>query len=192
MSAAQPFASQAECRELLASGGVIHGQPGRELRIFHKKAAFMATTIRNTDQTSHFLQLMKKGDDAFNSQDFAAMNAAHHPDMIVHMPGNGQTILGREAHAAAMAAMFHIFPDVHVDNDPYPIQFGSGDWTTVITRCSGTFSGEMTLPDGTVIAPSGKAFDLDFATTAKWEGDLLVEEYVFWDSALQAQQVGLA
>ena len=42
-----------------------------------------------------------------------------------------------------------------------------------------------------MISPTGKAFDLDFATTAWWEGDLLVEEYVFWDSALQAQQIGL-
>jgi hypothetical protein len=51
---------------------------------------------------------------------------------------------------------------------------------------------EMILPDGNVVAPTGKAFDVNFATTAKWDGDLLVEEYVFWDSALQAQQIGLA
>ena len=81
---------------------------------------------------------------------------------------------------------------MHVGNDPYPIQFGSGDWITVITRATGTFTGEMVLPGGTVIAPTGKAFDLDFATTARWDGDLLVEEFVLWDSALQAQQIGLA
>jgi hypothetical protein len=91
-----------------------------------------------------------------------------------------------------MEQMFHIFPNVHVYNDPYPIQFGSGDWITVITRVTGTFTREMTLHDGTVIAPTGKAFDNDFTTTAKWDGDLLIEEYVFWDSALQAQQIGLA
>jgi ketosteroid isomerase-like protein len=152
----------------------------------------MATTTPDTGHTAHLLALMKQGDDAFNSRDVAAMDAVHHPDMVVHMPGNGQPIFGREAHAAAMQGMFRIFPDVHVNNDPYPIQFGSGDWITVITRCTGTFSGEMTLPDGNVIAPTGKAFDLDFATTARWDGDLLVEEYVSWDSALQAQQIGLA
>jgi hypothetical protein len=37
----------------------------------------------------------------------------------------------------------------------------------------------MILPDGKVIAPTGKSLDLDFATTAKWEGDLLLEEFVF-------------
>jgi hypothetical protein len=146
----------------------------------------------STDRVSHNLKLMKEGDDAFNARDFAAMNAAHHPDMIAHVTGNAEPLHGREAHAAAMKGMFAIFPDVRVDNDPYPLQFGSGDWISVITRCTGTFTGEMALPDGNVIAPTGKAFDLDFATTARWEGDLLVEEYVFWDSALQAQQIGLA
>jgi hypothetical protein len=152
----------------------------------------MATTTDNTSRTTHLLALMKKGDDAFNSRDFAAMDAVHHPDMIAHITGSAEPIHGRAAHAATMEQMFHIFPNVHVYNDPYPIQFGSGDWITVITRVTGTFTREMTLPDGTVIAPTGKAFDNDFTTTAKWDGDLLIEEYVFWDSALQAQQIGLA
>jgi hypothetical protein len=50
----------------------------------------------------------------------------------------------------------------------------------------------MIMPDGKVIAPIGKSFDLDFATTAKWEGDLLLEEFVFVDPALRAKQIGLA
>jgi len=50
----------------------------------------------------------------------------------------------------------------------------------------------MNLPDGNVIAPTGKAFDLDIATSARRDGDLLIEEFVFWDSALQAKQIGLA
>ena len=152
----------------------------------------MDTTSHTTDRTSHLLELMKKGDDAFNSRDFAAMDAAHHPDMIAHVTGNAEPIHGRQAHAAKMKEMFTIFPDVHVDNDPYPVMFGSGDWITVITHATGTFTGEMILPDGNVIPPTGKAFDVDFATTARWDGDLLIEEFVLWDSALQAQQIGLA
>ena len=152
----------------------------------------MPVTTGNTDRTAHLLALMKKGDDAFNSRDIAAMNAVHHPDMIAHIPGNAEPIRGRAAHTAAMTQFFRIFPDVHVDNAPYPVQFGSGDWITVISRTTGTFTGEMTLPDGTVIAPTGKAFDLDFSTTARWEGDELIEEYVFLDPALRAQQIGLA
>jgi hypothetical protein len=91
-----------------------------------------------------------------------------------------------------MGQFFRIFPDVHVDNDPYPIQFGSGDWITVISRTTGTFTREMTLPDGTVIAPTGKPFDLEFSQTVKWDGDQVSEILAFWDTALQAQQIGLA
>jgi SnoaL-like polyketide cyclase len=149
-------------------------------------------TATSTDRVSYNLTLMKKGDDAFNSRDVKAMNATHHPDMIAHVTGSAEPIYGRVAHAAMIQQMIRIFPDVHVNNDPYPIQFGSGDWITVITRATGTFTGEMILPDGNVIAPTGKAFDLDFATTARWDGETMIEEYVFWDSALQAQQIGLA
>ena len=48
-----------------------------------------------------------------------------------------------------------------------------GDWITVVTNATGTFTGEMTLPDGKVIPPTAKAFDLEFAQTSKWDGDQL-------------------
>jgi hypothetical protein len=152
----------------------------------------MAATTDDTSRTAHLLALMEKGDDAFNSRDFAAMDAVHHPDMIAYITGNAEPLYGRAAHAAAMKGLFGIFPDAHVDNDPYPIQFGSGDWITVITRTTGTFSGEMVLPDGKVIAPTGKAFDVEFGQTSKWDGEQLVEISAFWNSARQAQQIGLA
>ena len=157
-----------------------------------EKGAIMDTTTPNTSRTAHLLALMKKGDDAFNAHDFVAMDAVHHPDMIAHTTGNAEPIYGRAAHAATMGQMFRIFPDVHVYNDPYPIQFGSGDWITVITRVTGTFTGEMILPDGNVIAPTGKAFDVEFVQTVKWDGDLLIEIAAFWNAAQQAQQIGLA
>ena len=146
---------------------------------------------QNNSRTAQLLALMKKGDDAFNSRDLAGMKDVHHSDMVAHVTGNAEPIKGEPAHAALMKQMFSIFPDVHVNNDPYPVQFGSGDWITVVCRATGTFTGQMTMPDGKVIPPTGKAFDLDFATTARWEGDVLIEEYVFWDSAMQAQQIGL-
>ena len=152
----------------------------------------MAITTQNTNRTTQLLALMKKGDDAFNSRDFEGMNAVHHPDIIAHVMGIAKPIKGRKAHAAMIQQMISVFPDIRVHNDPYPIQFGSGDWITVITRATGTFTGKMTLPNGKVIDPTGKAFDLDFSTTARWEGDELIEEHVFLDPALRAQQIGLA
>lgn len=145
-----------------------------------------------TAHTEHLLALMKLGDDAFNSRDLAAMDAVHHPDMIAYVTGNAQPLYGRTAHAAAMQQFFAVFPDVHVANDPYPIQFGQGDWITVVTRVTGTFTGMMTLPDGTTIPPTGKAFDIEFGQTVKFSGDRVIEISAFWDAAEQARQIGLA
>ena len=82
-----------------------------------------------------------------------------------------------------MKGKFRNLPDVRVDTDPFPCQFGTGDWRAVVTRCSGTMKDEIILLDGKVIPQAGMAFDLDFATTARWQFDLLIEEYVFWDCA---------
>jgi hypothetical protein len=152
----------------------------------------MATTPTNaTGRTARLLELMTKGDDAFNARDWGAVDAVHHPDMVAHVTGLAEPIYGSKAHSEAMQQFLRSFPDMHV-NTPYPIQFGSGDWITVVTNVTGTFTGEMTLPDGTVIAPTGKAFDLEFGQTTKWDGDRLIIISAFWDSALQAKQLGLA
>ena len=148
----------------------------------------MATS---TSRTAHLLALMTKGDDAFNARDFEVVDTVHHPDMVAHITGLAEPVYGREAHAAAMQQMFRIFPDIHV-HTPYPIQFGSGDWITVITRATGTFTGEMSRPDGTVIPSTGKAFDVEFGQTTRWDGDQIIVISAFWDSALQARQLGLA
>jgi hypothetical protein len=89
-----------------------------------------------------------------------------------------------------MQQMLRIFPDMHVYT-PYPIRFGSGDWISV-TRSTGTFRGELVLPNGKAIAPTGKAFDLEFGQTTKWDGDRFSIISAFYDAALQAKQLGLA
>jgi len=151
----------------------------------------MGTTTNATGRTERLLELMKMGDDAFNARDFETVDTVHHPDMVAYIPGRAEPIYGSKAHSAAMQQFLRIFPDMHV-NTPYPIQFGSGDWITVVTNATGTFTGEMTLPDGKVIAPTGKAFDLEFGQTTKWEGDRLIVICAFYDTALQQRQLGLA
>ena len=152
----------------------------------------MPSATPDSTRTVRLLQLMKKGDDAFNARDFAAVDAVHHPNMVAHITGNPEPIYGREAHSKAMAQLIRMFPDIHVHSDPYPIQFGSGDWIAVVTNVTGTFTGEMVLPDGKVIAGTGKAFDLEFGQITKWEGDQLIIISAFWDAHLMASQIGLA
>jgi len=84
-------------------------------------------------------------------------------------------------------------PDVsgHPRSHPVPDPVRGRDWITVVTNVTGTFTGADDLPNGTVIAPTGKAFDLGFAQTSKWDGDQLIVISAFWDAALQAKQAGL-
>jgi len=149
----------------------------------------MATTTE-TSRTTHLLELMTNGDNLFNARDWQALEDVHHPDMIAYMTGSADPIYGRAAHGAAMQQLVGMFPDVRV-HTPYPVQFGDGNWITVATNVTGTFTGKMTQPDGTVVPPTGKAFDLEFGQTSKWEGEQLTVISAFWDAALMAKQTGL-
>jgi SnoaL-like polyketide cyclase len=151
----------------------------------------MASATHTDSRTEHLIELMTKGDDAFNARDWDAVDTVHHPDMVAYITGLAEPIYGSEAHSAAMQQFLRSFPDMHV-NTPYPLRFGSGDWITVVTNVTGTFAGEMTLPDGTVIAPTGRAFDLEFGQTTKWDGNRLIVISAFWNAAVQARQLGLA
>ena len=55
----------------------------------------MTTATEGTSRTAHLLALMKKGDDAFNARDFAAVDEVHHPDMIAYITGSADPIHGR-------------------------------------------------------------------------------------------------
>ena len=39
----------------------------------------------------------------------------------------------------------------------------------------------LTLPDGTVVEPTGRAFETFFTTIARWQNDQLVDEFVLFD-----------
>ena len=110
----------------------------------------MATMTDTAARTAHLLALMRKGDEAFNARDFALVDTVHHPQMVAHITGNAQPIYGSVKHGEAMQQMLRIFPDMRVQT-PYPVQLGSGDWITVVSRATGTFTGEMVLPNGKVI-----------------------------------------
>jgi hypothetical protein len=149
----------------------------------------MATTTE-ASRTTHLLELMTNGDNLFNARNWQELEDVHHPDMIAYMTGSADPIYGRAAHGAAMQRLVEMFPDVRV-HTPYPVQFGDGNWITVVTNVTGTFTGKMTQPDGTVVPPTGKAFDLEFGQTSKWDGAQLTVISAFWDAALMAKQTGL-
>jgi ketosteroid isomerase-like protein len=145
----------------------------------------MSTEERNTE-------LMRTLDDAWNAQDVDVFRARHKPDVIVRWPGQPNPTVGIEDHTAESIAFWKMSPDQHLDNRPYKVFFASGDWTCSIARFKGTMTGPMQGAGGTEIPPTGKAFDVDFYTIAKWDDGQIVEENLMYDLVTFMQQLGLS
>jgi len=170
-------------------------RPSAEPTSSHVLGAGMSTSTDTTDttnRTAHLLALMKKGDDAFNSRDVAAMEAVHHPDMIAYITGERAAGLRpRRAHRGDGAVLCCL------PGRPRG-QRSVSDPVRQRRLDHGRHPGHGNLHRGDGPArrhrgpPTGKAFDVEFGQTVKWDGDRVIEIAAFWDAAKQAQQIGLA
>ena len=136
------------------------------------------------------MNLMKTLDDAWNSQDWETFSKRHTEDVIVRWPSQPPTE-GIDAHRKEGEYFFKVFPDNHVENNPYKTLFGQGDWTCSIAEFTGTHKGPMMGLDGKMIPPTGKSFKLDFCTVAHWKNSRIVEENLFYDPVGMMKQLGL-
>lgn len=68
----------------------------------------------------------------------------------------------------------------------------SGAFTFSVARMTGTMKGPMKAPDGTEIPPTGKSFDVDFYTVARWDNGQIVEENLMYDLVTFMKQIGLS
>ena len=144
----------------------------------------MSTEERN-------MELMQTLDDAWNAQDWDTFDQRHKPDVVVTWPGQPPTN-GTHDHRAEAIQLFKTFPDNRVQNRPYRVFFAAGDWTCSIARFTGTMTGPTQAPDGTEIPPTGKSFDVDFITIAKWDNEQIVEENLMYDLVTFMKQIGLS
>jgi predicted ester cyclase len=137
------------------------------------------------------MELFQTADDAWNAQDLETFSARHAKDVDVYLPGQPDQH-GIDEHTEFALRSFKAFPDQRVENRPYKVFFASGDWVLSIARYHGTMTGPLILPDGTEIPPTGKSFDVDFATVGHWKDGQMIEEYLFYDVATFMQQIGLS
>lgn len=137
------------------------------------------------------MRLMQTLDDAWNAQDLEVFSKRHKKDTVVRWPGQPPTH-GIDNHQAEAVAFFKTFPNQHLDNRPYKTFFASGDWTCSIARFTGTMTGPMKSPDSKEIPPTGKSFDVDFCTVARWDKGQIVEENLFYDLVTFMKQIGLS
>lgn len=137
------------------------------------------------------MDLMKTLDDAWNAQDTKVFRERHKPDVIVRWPGKTEPTVGIDDHTQESIEFWKTFPDQKLDL-PYKVLFASGEWTCSIARFRGTMKGPMKMPDGTEIPPTGKSFDVNFCTVAKWHEEQIVEENLMYDLVTFMKQIGLS
>jgi hypothetical protein len=149
-----------------------------------------------TSTVERNLELMKTLDNAWNagpaSPLWETFRMRHTEDVAVYWPGQPEPTRGRHNHDLEAVEFFKTFPDNHLINNPYKILFGQDDWTCSVADFSGTFKGPMKTPDGKVIPPTNKRFQVEFCTIAHWndKGEI-TEERLFYDLVGLMKQIGL-
>ena len=125
----------------------------------------------------------------FTNQKWDELGRSHHEDIVVHWP-DGRITTGRDTHVDDLDFMFTYAPDTNILE--HPIRFAFGDYTAVTGILRGTFSEPMAIGDGQFIEPTGNTFEITMATIGRWEGLVMVEEFLFWDNQTFMKQIGLA
>ena len=126
--------------------------------------------------------------DVFSNQDWARLHESHHEDIVVTWP-DGRSSVGIDAHIEDLKKLFVHAPDTEIK--VHPVRIASGNWTAVIGVMTGTFTEPMPKGDGTFIEPTGNRFELKMATIGFWQDGRMVHEWLFWDNATYAAQLGL-
>lgn len=122
----------------------------------------------------------------FSNQEWTRLHESHAKDIKVHWP-DGHTEDGLDTHIESLKKIFLYAPDTRIK--VHPIRFGSGQYTAVTGVMEGTFTKPMTMPDGTVVQPTGKAYKVPMATIGVWKDGVMSEEYLYWDNQTYMKQI---
>lgn len=125
---------------------------------------------------------------AFNNRDMKRIKEIHADDVKVYNPDGTVTKGMTPHHADELQFLFDTFSFVVTD---HIVGFGYGEWTAGISISEGKWVKPLTLPDGTVLPPTGKKVRIKIATIARWKDGRIAEEYLFWDNADWNRQIGL-
>lgn len=129
---------------------------------------------------------MQISDDAFIARDLAHFN--HHPNCTIHYP-LGVT-MDLTQHLTDMRLTFATYSDAAPHNHNYKVLFGEGDWTIALARASGTNDGPLIGPKGELVPPTMRTVTYDLMTIVRWNGGLMMEEFLWTDNPSVYRQLG--
>jgi predicted ester cyclase len=132
------------------------------------------------------IELARRHDDAFNSQDADGRAAIEAPDIEFVMPG-GVTIRGHEQVMQVVRAFWEALPDGKITADD---QVVAGNVVVAEGTIDGTHSGNFRTPQGE-IPRTGNLVSLRYAAVKRFKGDRLVSEHLYFDQLEFLQQLGV-
>jgi predicted ester cyclase len=131
------------------------------------------------------IQIARRHDDAFNSQDPDGRAEIEAPDIEVVMPG-GMTLRGHEEVMQVVRAFWEALPDGKITSDD---RLAAGDVVFAEGTLAGTHSGTFRTPQGE-IPRTGNPVTLRYATVKRFKDDRLVSEHLYFDQLEFLQQLG--
>ena len=155
------------------------GEAKKELKKFTDERATVKNNLKTFDELDYVV---------FSNQEWTRLHESHSKDVKVNWP-DGHYTTGIERHIEDLKAMFVYAPDTSIK--VHPVKFGSDEYTSVIGVMTGTFTKPMPIGDGKFIQPTGKKFSLNMCTVGHWKDGIMIEEWLFWDSATYMKQMGI-
>jgi hypothetical protein len=125
----------------------------------------------------------------YNNHKWDALRDAYARDLVVIYSG-GHTSSDVDTYLAELQARFAFAPDAQVTQ--HLTTFASDDWTAMMSVTEGTFTEPMPTAGGEAVSPTGKPFKINTATVSRWTDGLIDQQYVLFDTAAIAQQIGIA
>jgi predicted ester cyclase len=151
----------------------------KELKMFTDEKATADKNLKTFDELDFVV---------FTNQEWTRLHESHSKDVKVNWP-DGHSTNGIEKHIEDLKAMFVYAPDTNIK--VHPVKIGSGEWTSVIGVMAGTFTMPMPIGEGKFIQPTGKKFSIIMCTVGHWKDGVMIEEWLFWDSATYMKQMGI-
>jgi hypothetical protein len=125
----------------------------------------------------------------YSHQKWDEFDRSHAENIIVHYP-DGSVTNGLKDHLERIKKIFEFAPDTA--NPIHHVRIGQGHYTAVTGVWLGTFTKPLKLPNGKVIQPNGKKFELEMATVGRWnDHGTMDEEWLFWDDYTFLKQIGV-
>ena len=152
-------------------------------------AALAACTDAPTDadDVAAHTELVRARIEASNRHDWDAWQAMHTSDATRTAPELVEPLVGSAAMRAAIEELTVTFPDYHLE---LVEAFGVDDRLMARIHATGTMTGPIEI-DGTVVPPTGRAFQNDWVGVLTFDDDKISAIDEFYDSYGILVQLGL-